>query len=162
MNRSESARLAREITEVDKTLTGSTRLLFDPEIEPLAKRSIARQVAEHESHRDELRGALDLVTTQAATDMDDLMTDCRRAFLEAKANFAGLMSPAQMNRFVAEVVGPMIVYPDGRVAQKEAAPENLGAAGIGGTTLFSKQMSRASRDLFDVSLPPTNGNQIGN
>ncbi len=47
------------------------------------------------------------------------MADCRRAFLEAKTDFAGLMTPAQVNRFVAEVVGPLEVLPDGSVRQKE-------------------------------------------
>lgn len=132
LNRSESTRIGREIAEIDKTLADLTRLLVDPEIEKLAKRSISRQIAEHEAKREDLRGALDSVATQAVSDMDDLMTDCRQAFLEAKANFAGLMSPAQMNRFVAEVVGPMVVHPDGQVVQKETAPESLVAAGIAG------------------------------
>lgn len=64
------------------------------------------------------------------------MADCRQAFLEAKENFAGLMTPAQVNRFVAEVVGPMTVLQDGRVVQKEtAATDEVAAAGIAGVGL---------------------------
>lgn len=130
-NRTESARLRAEMAEVDKALVGMTRVLVDPEIEPLAKRSISRQIAEHEEKREGLRQALEAVAIQAVADMDDLMADCRQAFLEAKANFAGLMSPAQVNRFIAEVIGPMVVLPDGRVVQKEAATtDEVAAAGI--------------------------------
>lgn len=132
-NRSESARLKGEIAEADRFIGNLTRLLADPDIEAGAKKAIARQLAEHEGKREELRQALEAVAVQAALDMDDLMADCRQAFVEAKENFAGLMTPAQVNRFVAEVVGPMTVLPDGRVVQKETATtEEVVAAGIAG------------------------------
>jgi uncharacterized protein (DUF885 family) len=136
-NRSETARLQAQIAEVEKLIAGMTRLLVDPEIEALAKKSVARQLAEHEAKREGLRQAMETVAIQSVTDMDALMADCRRAFLEAKENFAGLMNPTEINRFIADVVGPMVVLPDGRVVQKEAAPEAeaLGAAGIAGAGL---------------------------
>ncbi|HMQ14503.1 MAG TPA: zinc ribbon domain-containing protein [Phycisphaerae bacterium] len=120
-NRTETTRLKGEIAETDKFVANLTRVLVDPDIEAGAKKAVARPLAEQEAKREELRKALDGVAVQAALDMDDLMADCRQAFLEAKANFAGLMTPAQVNRFVAEVVGPMTVLPDGRVVQEEAA-----------------------------------------
>lgn len=134
LNRNESTRLKAEMAEIDKSLAGLSRVLVDPDIEPLAKRSIARQLAEHEQKRESLRGALESVAVQAVEDMDELMASSRQAFMEAKANFAGLMSPAQVNRFVAEVVGPMLVLPDGSVVQKPTVPkdESLGTAGIAG------------------------------
>lgn len=136
-NRLESTRLKGQIAEADKGIAGLTRLLIDLEIEPGAKKAIARQLAEQEATRDGLRQALETIAVQAVADMDELMTDCRQAFLEAKANFAGLMAPAQINRFIAEVVGPMVVFPDGRVVQREAAQstEALWAAGIAGAGL---------------------------
>lgn len=118
-NRAESSRIKGEMAEADKMLAGLTRLLVDPDIELLAKKSVGRQIAEWEGKRDGLRKALEGVAVQAVDDMDELMADCRRAFLEAKADFAGLMTPAQVNRFVAEVVGPLEVLPDGSVRQKE-------------------------------------------
>lgn len=137
LNRSESSRLKGEIAETDRMLAGLSRLLVDPEIETGAKKAIARQLSEHEAKRDGLRQALDAVAIQAVADMDDLMADCRQAFLEAKSNFAGLMSPSQINRFVADVIGPMAVLPDGRVAQKEAVltAEAIRTAGIAGAGL---------------------------
>lgn len=137
LNRSESARLNGEIAETDRMLVGLSRLLVDPEIEAGAKKAIARQLSEHEAKRDGLRQALDDVTVQAVADMDDLMADCRQAFLEAKANFVGLMSPSQINRFVADVIGPMAVLPDGRIAQKETVltAEAMRTAGIAGAGL---------------------------
>ena len=136
-NRIESARIKGQIAEADKAIADLTRLLIDPEIEAGAKKAIARQLGEHESKREESRKALEDVAAQAVADMDDLMADCRQAFLEAKSNFAGLMSPVQLNRFIADVVGPMVVFPDGRVVQKEAAQsaEALWAAGIAGAGL---------------------------
>ncbi len=133
-NRSESARLKGEIAYLDRTVIGLGRLLADPEIEPLAKKSLARQLAEHEGKRECLQGALQAVTVQVVDDMDELMADCRRAFLEAKENFAGLMMPAQVNRFVADVVGPMVVSPDGNIRQNDNAhrDESLWAAPIAG------------------------------
>lgn len=137
LNRTESARLTGEIGETEKLIAGMTRLLMDPEIEAGAKKAIARQLTEREAKRDGLRQALDAVAIQAVADMDELMADCRQAFLEAKANFAGLMSPSQFNRFVADVIGPMAVLPDGRVVQKEAVlnAESLKTAGIAGAGL---------------------------
>ena len=134
LNRSESGRLKAEIVEVDKAIAGLTRVLIDPDIEAMAKKSIARQVAECEVKREQLREALEGVAVKAVENMDDLMADCRQAFLEAKDNFAGLMSPAQINRFIAEVVGPMVVMPDGRIIPKEKASkvETLEAVTIAG------------------------------
>ncbi len=134
LNRTESGRLKAGIAEADKMLAGLTRVLVDPDIDPLAKRSISRQIAEHEAKREDLRRNLDAVAIQAVDDMDDLMAACREAFLEAKANFAGLMNPAQVNRFIAEVVGPMLVLPDGNIVQKPTAPkdESLGAVKVAG------------------------------
>ena len=39
-------------------------------------------------------------------------------FLEARQNFAGLLTPPQLNRFIEEVAGPMLVMADGAVVQK--------------------------------------------
>lgn len=134
LNRNESAKLRSEIAELDKMLAGYSRVLVDPEIEPLAKRSIARQMAECEEKRESLRVALQAVAVQAMADMDDLMESCRQAFLEAKADFASLMTPSQINRFIGEVVGPMAVLPDGSVVQKEEDPraEALGSMKVAG------------------------------
>ncbi len=41
--------------------------------------------------------ALEAVAMRAVADADGLMAECRRAFLEAKANFAGLMTNAEIN-----------------------------------------------------------------
>jgi site-specific DNA recombinase len=137
LNRNELSRLKGEIAEVEKLIAGMTRLLFDSDIEGGAKKAIARQLSEHEAKRDGLRQAMDAVAVQAVADMDDLMADCRQAFMEAKANFASLMSPSQFNRFVADVIGPMAVLPDGRVVQKEAVltAEAMRTAGIAGAGL---------------------------
>ena len=136
-NRAESERLKGEIAEADKFVANLTRLLVDPDIEAGAKKAIARQLSEHEAKRDGLRQALEAVAVQAVADMDDLMADCRQAFLEAKANFASLMTPSQFNRFVGDVIGPMAVLPDGRVVQKEAVltAEAMRTAGIAGAGL---------------------------
>lgn len=134
LNRDESDRLKAELAELDKTLTGMSRLLVDPDLEPMAKKSIGRQMGELEIKRDGLRETLETVAVQSVEDADALMEDCRTAFLEAKARFADLATPAELNRFVEEVVGPMVVLPDGRVAQKKAADkdETLSAANIAG------------------------------
>ena len=136
-NRNESGRLKGDIAESDKLIAGFTRLLVDPDIEAGAKKAIARQLSEEETKREGLRQALDALAVQAVSDMDDLMADCRQAFLEAKANFASLMTPSQINRFVADVIGPMAVLPDGRIAQKGAVltAEAMRTAGIAGAGL---------------------------
>lgn len=140
-NRVESERLKGEIAEADKFVANLTRLLVDPDIEAGAKKAIARQLSEHEAKRDGLRQALEAVAVQTVADMDDLMADCRQAFREAKANFASLTTHSQFNRFVADVIGPMAVLPDGRVVQKEAVltAETMRTAGIEGNALSSKK-----------------------
>lgn len=136
-NRNESSRLKGESADLDKLIGGFTRLLVDPDIESGAKKAIARQLSEAEAKRDTLRQSLDALAVQAVADMDELMADCRQAFLEAKANFTSLMTPSQMNRFVADVIGPMAVLPDGRIAKKEAVltAEAMRTAGIAGAGL---------------------------
>lgn len=158
-NRSETTRLKGEIAEADKYVGNLTRLLADPDIEAGAKKAIARQLAEHEGKREELRQSLEAVAVQSVADMDDLMADCRQAFLEAKTNFAGLMTPAQINRFIAEVVGPMTVLPDGRVVQKEAATTGkVVAAGIEGNALSSKKKSLPVGETFSIPFRPSETN----
>jgi site-specific DNA recombinase len=118
LNRNESERLKAQMAEQDKLLVGLSRILIDPDIEPLAKKSIARQMAEAESKREQLREALEAVAVRGIANSDDLLADVRSAFLEARQNFAGLLTPPQLNRFIEEVAGPMLVLPDGRVVQK--------------------------------------------
>lgn len=133
-SRFETSRIKREIGELDDTMAGLIRVLVDADIEPTTKRSISRQVAECEVRREGLRQALEAVTVQAADDMDSLMSACHQAFLEARADFASLMNPAQTNRFIAEVVGPMLVLPDGSVVQKQQNPtaEAMGSMKVAG------------------------------
>ena len=57
------------------------------------------------------------MAVQSVTDSDHLLLDVRRAFLEAKQNFAGLLTPQQLNRFIEEVAGPMLILADGSVVQ---------------------------------------------
>lgn len=122
-SRSEASRIASEIAEIDRTLTSLSRLILDPEIEALAKRAVSRQMAECEAKRELLGKALEAAAIETVGDMDELMDACRQAILEARSGFSDLLSPVQMNRFVAEVVGPMTMHPDGSVTQKETAPE---------------------------------------
>ena len=68
--------------------------------------------------REQLREALEAVAVRGIANSDDLLADVRSAFLEARQNFAGLLTPPQLNRFIEEVAGPMLVLPDGRVVQK--------------------------------------------
>jgi site-specific DNA recombinase len=118
LNRNESDRLKAQMAEQDKLLVGLSRILIDPDIEPLAKKSIARQMAEAESKREQLREALEAVAVRGIANSDDLLADVRSAFLEARQNFAGLLTPPQLNRFIEEVAGPMLVMADGTVVQK--------------------------------------------
>ena len=99
-------------------LVGLSRILIDPDIEPLAKKSIARQMAEAEGKREQLREALEAVAVRGIANSDDLLKDVRRAFLEAQQNFAGLLTPPRLNRFIEEVAGPMLIMSDGAVVQK--------------------------------------------
>ncbi len=140
LNRSESNRLRTEVADLDKRLTGLSRLLVDPDIEPMAKRSVARQMAEAEAERETFQLAMEAVAARAMTDADDLAADVRQALSEVRANIAGMATPALLNRFVEEVVGPMLVRKDGTVVQKESVSENkaapttkvMGAASIAG------------------------------
>jgi hypothetical protein len=125
LNRSETDRLQAEIKEVDKELTGLSRVWVDADIEQQAKKSIARQIGEPETKCDGLEEAVESVAVQSAEDMDQWMRDCRQAFYEARDRFADLATSAELNRFVEEVVGPMIVMPDGRVVQKTPPTQTM-------------------------------------
>ncbi len=79
LNRNDSDRLKAKIAEQDKLLVGLSRILIDPDIEPLAKKSIARQMAEAESKREQLREALEAVAVRGIANSDGLLADVRSA-----------------------------------------------------------------------------------
>jgi len=100
----------------------------------MAKKALSRQLGEAEAKREGLNNLMQSVAVQATEGAEELAFAVRSAFEEAKARFGELASSAEFNRFVGEVVGPMLVLSDGRVTQKATAPtaDAMGAVGIAG------------------------------
>jgi site-specific DNA recombinase len=137
VQKAESGRLKAEIAELDKETKKRIPLLTDPAINTMAKEAISDEIGQKRARRNQLQEALDRLGVQAVEDQDMLAGLCRDAFAEAKANFGQLATTTQFNRFVQEVVGPMLVLPGGVVEQKTAPSvsegrQSLGACSSGG------------------------------
>ncbi len=117
-NRDEALKLRREIAELEKKNTAFLGLMIDPEVPAEAKRAISRQLGENESRREQVQEMLARLGEQANEGTQKLARAVRQAMAEAKANFAGLATPAQLNRLIGELVGPMVVRGDGTIQQK--------------------------------------------
>ena len=147
-NRGEVQRVRGQMAEIDKKIGPMMRLLADPDIDATAKKAISRQLGELESERERLLALSVEVAEQASEDTDRLAKSVRRALDEARETLATAATPAELRDFIEQFVGPMVLKPDGTVAQKNT-PTSVGTevgvirplAGVGfePTTLYEKR-----------------------
>jgi len=118
--RNSAARLQQQITELDQHSKHLVQLLTDPDIEAIAKKTISRQLGETEMQREQLQAAMqDTCNDRAA---ERLAIVIQSVLAEAKEVFQAA-SPAQINQLLEQFMGPVILQPNGHLAQKNQQVE---------------------------------------
>ncbi len=83
-NRGQVSRIQADVKELDQSIGRLTRLLTDPDIDPVAKRAISRQLGDSEIKRDALQQAMTRTAQSANDDMDEFIHAVRQAIAEVK------------------------------------------------------------------------------
>ena len=130
--KADADRLRGQLRETDAEIGKFTRLLKDPSVvaEPMAFKILLRHAAEAESKREIVQQALDALLTKSNDEPGVLAARIRSKALEAKERWGTVVDSAQMNRLIADFVGPSLVSVDSHllpVAKTSTAPENSGA-----------------------------------
>jgi site-specific DNA recombinase len=125
-HREESGRIKSELSALDDKISSYLPLLADRDIEPQAKKAISRQIAIAQTRQDQLRAALNDIGEQSSRSASELVLACREAFQEARQAFMGVATAEQFNRLVEVAVGPMVLFSDGTIAQKQATADEDG------------------------------------
>jgi hypothetical protein len=121
-NRNEVQRVRGQIAEIDRKIGPMTRLLADPDIDATAKKAVSRQLGELEVGRERLLALSVELAEQANQDTERLARSVRKALDEARETLATAATPTELREFIEQFVGPMVLRPDGTVAQKQPAP----------------------------------------
>jgi hypothetical protein len=130
-NRGQVAQIQGDVATLDQSIGRLTRLLTDPDIDPVAKRAISRQLGDLELKRDSLQQAIVRSAHAANDDMDEFIHAVRQAVSEAKNSLSDAVSPAKLNRFVEDWIGPIRVDANGSLhplaLETTQAPDESGA-----------------------------------
>ena len=118
-SRTEAVSIRRQLGDLDADARDLVRLLRDPQIESGAKAAVSRQLAETEVRRQALQAALDRLVEGAEQNTEKLAAAVRRAFEAARRDFTTLAAPAELNRFVGQFIGPMVLHADGIIRPRE-------------------------------------------
>jgi hypothetical protein len=112
-NRGQVARIQVDVKALDDSIGRLTRLLTDNDIDLVAKRAISRQLGDAETKREALQQAMTRTAQSANDDMDEFIHAVRQAISEVKESLTDAVSPAKLNRFVEDWIGPIRVDADG-------------------------------------------------
>jgi site-specific DNA recombinase len=112
-NRGQVSRIQADVKELDQSIGRLTRLLTDADIDVIAKRAISRQLGDAEIKRDALQKAMSRSAESANDDMDEFIHAVRQAIVEVKDLLTDAITPAKLNRFVEDWIGPIRVDADG-------------------------------------------------
>ena len=121
-NRDEADRIKRQLADADAEQGRLVELLMDRAIPEAAKQSIGRKLAEVEERRTLLLAAIDGLREQATADTEGLAAAVRAAFEDARQQLAEASTPEKVNRLIDNLVGPMVLLPDGGLAEKQTPP----------------------------------------
>jgi len=121
-NRGELRRVREGITALNTELDRLAARLIDPDLsEPATKRLLSRQVAEKSAQRERLEARQAELADGANDNTDRLAGAVRQAVAEMKQSLAGVTSDSQLNQFVRDFIGPMVVQADGSIHPRELA-----------------------------------------
>jgi chromosome segregation ATPase len=120
-NRDELRRVRDQIAAIDTELNRLAQRLTDPDLsEPATKRLLSKQVTEKSAERDRLEGRRAELANDANDNTDRLADAVRQAVAEMKQSLARVASDSELNQFVRDFVGEIVVESDGSIRPKEA------------------------------------------
>ena len=120
-NRAELRRARDRIAAIDADLDRLAHRLIDPDLtEPATKRLLSKQVAEKSGERERLRARQAELADDANDNTDRLAGAVRQAVTEMKQSLARVTSDSELNQFVRDFVGEIVVEGDGSIRPKEA------------------------------------------
>ena len=120
-NRSELRRVRNQIATIDTSLNHLAQCLTDPDLsEPATKRLLSKQVAEKSEERERLEARQAELADDANDNTDRLADAVRQAVAEMKQSLARVTSDSELNQFVRDFVGEIVVEGDGSIRPKEA------------------------------------------
>jgi site-specific DNA recombinase len=130
-NRGQVNRIQSDVKELDQSIARLTRLLTDSDVDPIAKRAISRQLGDTETKRESLQQAMTRAAQASNDDLDEFIHSVRQAIGEVKEALTDAISPAKLNRFVEDWIGPIRVDYDGSLhplgLETAQAPDESGA-----------------------------------
>ncbi|MCK4626282.1 MAG: recombinase family protein [Phycisphaerae bacterium] len=120
-NRNELRRVRDQIAAIDSDLNRLAQCLTDPDLsEPATKRLLSKQVADKSEERERLETRQSELADDANDNTDRLADTVRQAVGEMKQSLARVASDSELNQFVRDFVGEMVVEADGSIRPKEA------------------------------------------
>jgi DNA invertase Pin-like site-specific DNA recombinase len=121
-NREELRKNRDKIAAIDLELNRLAERLMDPDLsEPATKRLLSKQVAEKTEEREQLQARQAELAEDANDNTDRLADAVRQAINEAKQSLAQITSDSELNQFVKDFIGEMVVEGDGSIRPKLAA-----------------------------------------
>jgi len=119
-NRGELRRIRDQIAAIDADLSRLAQRLTDPDLsEPATKRLLSKQVAEKSEERERLEARQAELADDANDNADRLADAVRQAVAEMKQSLARVASDSELNQFVRDFVGEIVVEADGSIRPKE-------------------------------------------
>ena len=120
-NRTELRRIRDKITAINVELDRLAVRLVDPDLsEPATKRLLSKQVAKKTEERDRLEAHQAELADDANSNTDRLAEAVRQAVAEMKQSLARVTSDSELNQFVRDFIGEMVVEADGGIRPKDA------------------------------------------
>jgi DNA invertase Pin-like site-specific DNA recombinase len=120
-NRDELRRARDSIAAINVELDRLAARLIDPDLsEPATKRLLSKYVAEKTAERERLEARQVEMADDANDNADRLADAVRQAVAEMKQSLARVASDSELNQFVRDFVGEMVVEADGSIRPKEA------------------------------------------
>jgi site-specific DNA recombinase len=120
-NRDELRRVRDGIATLNVELDRLAARLIDPDLaEPATKRLLSRQVADKTAERERLEARQAELANDANDNTDRLADAVRQAFAEIKQSLARVASDSEINQFVRDFIGEMVVDADGTIRPKQS------------------------------------------
>ena len=120
-NRDELRRVRDGVAAINADLERLAARLVDPDLsEPATKRLLSKQVAEKTAERERLEARQSELADDANGNTDRLADAVRQAVAEMKQSLAQVASDSEINQFVRDFVGEIVVEGDGSIRPKEA------------------------------------------
>lgn len=118
-HRDELRRVRDSISAINTELDRLAARLIDPDLsERATKRLLSTQVAEKSAERDRLEARQAKLADDANDNTDRLADAVRQAVAEMKQSLAKVASDSELNQFVQNFIGEMVVEADGSIRPK--------------------------------------------